>query len=456
MNPLPTISSYAPEAIRRLRDAGHDAWLVGGCVRDLLLGTAPKDYDVVTSAKPEAIEALFPHTIPVGKAFGIVTVVAPGTGENVEIATYRAEGDYRDGRHPGEVRHAESAREDVLRRDFTINALLLDPATGELADFTGGGADLERKVVRAIGDPVRRFTEDHLRMLRAIRFAARLGFSIDPETFAAIRQLAPCISRISPERIRDELFRTFQDSPRAGEALDLLRDSGLLAEVLPEVAALQGVEQPPEFHPEGDVYVHTRLMLDRLPPPGPGRSLALALSVLFHDIGKPPTAALQPRPDGTSRWTFQNHADVGAEMARSILRRLRAPVALTDAVADIVGGHMRIASAPQMRRSKLRRLLASPTLDDELELHRLDCLSSHADLSIYHFLRAQRETFQEEPPLPRPLVTGDHLLARGYRPGPALGRLLRRLHDLQLEENIADAETLLARLPELEKEDPAP
>jgi len=456
MVPLPSISSYAPEAIRRLRAAGHDAWLVGGCVRDLLLGKTPKDYDVVTSAKPDEIESLFPHNVPVGKAFGIVTVVAPGTGENVEIATFRAEGDYRDGRHPSEVAYAESAREDVLRRDFTVNALLLDPATGELADFVGGEADLARKVIQAIGDPVRRFTEDHLRMLRAIRFAATLEFSIDPATFSAIRQLAPRISRISPERIRDELFRTFLAAPCAGAALDLLRDSGLLAEILPEVSALQGVEQPPEFHPEGDVYVHTRIMLDRLPPPGPGRSLALALSVLFHDIGKPPTAAYLPRRDGTSRWTFQTHAEVGADMARAILQRLRAPTALTDAVATIVGNHMRIASAPQMRRAKLRRLLASPTMADELELHRLDCLSSHADLSVYDFLRAQQQAFQDEPALPPPLVTGAHLLARGYRPGPALGRLLRRLHDLQLEENITDAETLLARLPELEKEPPAP
>ncbi|MBQ9344243.1 MAG: CCA tRNA nucleotidyltransferase [Kiritimatiellae bacterium] len=448
---LPPIASYAPRAVARLRAAGHDAWLVGGCVRDLLLGKTPKDYDVVTSAHPRQIEALFPHNIPVGKAFGIITIVAPGTGENVEIATYRAEADYRDGRHPSSVAYADSAREDVLRRDFTVNALLLDPATGQLADFVGGRADLTAKTLRAIGDPARRFAEDRLRMLRATRFASVLGFTIESATWDALRAAAPAIHEISPERIRDELFRTLLGTPRAGAALDLLHDSGLLAQILPEVEAMRGVEQPPEYHPEGDVYVHTRIMLDRLPPPGPDRPLSLALGVLLHDVGKPPTAAFLPRPSGgPPRWTFQTHAAVGADMARAILQRLRAPTALIDDVVALVATHMRLAEAPKMRRAKLRRLLADPLLPQHLELHRLDCLSSHGDLDIYDFLRAQRAAWQAEPVLPPPLVTGRDLIALGYTPGPAFGLLLARLHDLQLEEDITDKALLLARLSSLE------
>jgi poly(A) polymerase len=451
---VPPIPSYATEAVRILRAAGYEAWLVGGCVRDILLHRDPHDYDVVTSARPEQIQALFPRNVPVGKAFGIVTVVAPDTSENIDVATFRAESDYRDGRHPSTVAFAANAMADVCRRDFTINALLLDPATGQLADYTGGLADLRARRLRAIGDPALRFAEDHLRLLRATRFASVLGFDIVPDTFASLRAAAPSIVRISPERIRDELFKTFQLAPRAGAALDLLQSSGLLACILPEIEAMRGVQQPPEFHPEGDVYVHTRNMLDLLPAPGPARSLTLALAVLLHDVGKPPTAAYLPRPDGTSRWTFQSHATVGADMARAILLRLKAPTALTDAVVTLVADHMRVATAPQMRRSKLRRLLADPLFDDTLALHRLDCLCSHADLSVYDFLLAQRAAYQSKPALPPPLIRGRDLIALGHRPGPALGALLRRLYDIQLEEDITSPDLLLARLSLLAPQNP--
>jgi len=414
---------------------------VGGCVRDLLLGRTPKDWDIATSALPDQIEALFPKTLPIGKAFGIIVVV-PEAGDPVEVATYRADSPRGDGRRPESVAFTD-AREDALRRDFTVNALFLDPETGEVSDYVGGKADLEAKRIRAIGDPAVRFAEDHLRMLRAVRFAATLDFAIEPATFEAIRQLAPDIRRISAERIRDELFRLLTESRKAGQALQLLRISGLLKEILPEVEAMVGVEQPPEFHPEGDVFTHTRIMLDDLPEQA---SLRLALAALLHDVGKPPTAHFATLPDGTQRWRFENHAQVGAEMARSILERLRAPTALIDDVCAIVAGHMRLADAPKMRESKLRRLIGSPTFEDDLELHRLDCLSSHALLDVYDFLQSAQARFAAEPVLPEPMVKGRDLIALGLKPGPAFKRILQDLYDRQLEGE-TDKDTLLVRVP---------
>ncbi len=454
--PAPPLSvpPFPQHVVRTLRAAGHETFLVGGCVRDLLLGRTPKDWDVVTSARPDAIEALFPHSIPIGKAFGIITVVPdpqvfPGAAP-VETATYRAESTYADGRHPdpGTLRFTD-AREDALRRDFTVNALLLDPlpaggSAPRVCDFVGGRADLAARTIRAIGDPSRRFAEDRLRMLRAIRFAATLGFAIDPATFAAIRTLAPGIRDISAERIRDELLRILTESADAGTALGLLDSSGLLREILPEVHAMHGVEQPPEFHPEGDVYVHTRLMLSGLPPHPSAR---LALAVLLHDVGKPPTAHLATLPDGTLRWRFESHAAVGAEMVRGILARLRCPNTLIDDVAHMVGNHMRIAESPNMRPPKLRRLLAAPTIDDELVLHRLDCESSHNSKNILDFLLAARARFAAEPVLPPPLVMGRDLIAAGLSPGPAFKPILQALYDLQLEGE-TDKTALLARLPD--------
>ena len=427
--------------LRTLRENGHEAFLVGGGVRDLLLGREPKDWDIATDALPDRIESLFPKTIPLGKAFGIIMVV-PDDGVPIEVATYRVDSPYADGRRPESVAFT-NAREDALRRDFTINALFLDPTTGEIRDYVAGRADLDAHLVRAIGDPAIRFAEDHLRMLRAVRFASTLGFAIEPATFAAIQKLAPQIRRISAERIRDELFRLLTESSKAGESLQLLRESGLLKEILPEVDAMVGVEQPPEFHPEGDVFTHTRLMLDALPP---NPSLRLALSVLLHDVGKPPTAALVTLPDGTPRWRFENHAAIGADMARAILERLRAPHALVDEVCAIIAGHMRLADAPKMRASKLRRLLGAPTFHDELELHRLDCLSSHAMLDVYNFLKEEQAKFASEPVLPPPLVTGRDLIALGHQPGPHFSKLLQNAYDRQLE-GLADKASLLAALP---------
>lgn len=432
----------APLAVlRTLRENGHEAFLVGGCVRDLLLGREPKDWDVATNALPDRIEALFLKTVAVGKAFGIIAVVA-NDGSMVEVATYRADAPYADGRHPGAVAFTD-ARKDALRRDFTVNALFLDPTTGEIRDFVGGRADLDARIIRAIGDPETRFSEDHLRLLRAVRFASVLGFSIDPATFAAVQKLAPHIHRISAERIRDELFRLLTEAPQAGVALQLLRDAGLLKEILPEVEALVGVEQPPEFHPEGDVFTHTKLMLGALPPKP---SLRLALAVLLHDVGKPPTANFATLPDGTQRWRFENHAPVGADMARAILERLRAPNALVDDVCAIVAGHMRIADADKMRPPKLRRLIGAPTFEDELELHRLDCTSSHAILDVYDFLKAKQAEFAAEPVLPPPLVTGRDLIALGHAPGPHFAQILRDAYDRQLEGE-TDKAALLAAVP---------
>ena len=448
------VPPFPLHVVRTLRDAGHEAFFVGGCVRDLLLGRTPKDYDVVTSARPDTIEGLFPHSLPIGKAFGIITVVPdpeafPGATP-VEVATFRAESTYADGRHPdpGTLRFTD-AREDAIRRDFTINALLLDPfppdgALPRVCDFTGGRADLASRTIRAIGDPARRFAEDRLRMLRAIRFAATLGFSIEPATFDAIRALASGIRDISAERIREELLRILTEAADAGSALDLLDASSLLREILPEIDAMHGVEQPPEFHPEGDVYIHTRLMLSALPP---HPSQRLALAVLLHDVGKPPTANLATLPDGTLRWRFESHASVGAEMVRGILARLRCPNALIDDVAYMVGNHMRIAEAPKMRPPKLRRLLAAPTIDDELVLHRLDCESSHNSKNVLEFLLSARAAFAAEPVLPPPLVMGRDLIAAGLAPGPAFSPILQALYDLQLEGE-TDKAALLARLPE--------
>ncbi|MFY9182290.1 MAG: CCA tRNA nucleotidyltransferase [Kiritimatiellia bacterium] len=431
---VPTAPLTILEALRR---NGHEAWLVGGGVRDLLLKRPPKDWDIVTSAHPEEIEATFPRTVAIGKAFGIITVVLPDHPP-VDVATFRADSTYADGRHPQGITFT-NAREDALRRDFTINALLYDPATDTIRDYVNGQADLHARLIRAIGDPRRRFQEDHLRMLRAVRFAATLGFTIEPATADAIRELAPHIRRISAERIRDELFRLLTEARPAGAALQMLHDTGLLAKILPEVTAMIGVEQPPEFHPEGDVFTHTRLMLDLLPPHPP---LALALAVLLHDVGKPPTANYATLPDGTQRWRFENHAAIGADMSRAILERLRAPHALIEDVVTSIAGHMRISSARQMRPAKLRRLLGSPTFDLELELHRLDCLSSHAQLDVYDFLTAQKAEYAAEPILPAPIVTGRDLIACGHTPGPAFSSMLKAAYDRQLE-GVTDKNALL-------------
>ncbi len=423
----PAAGTVLAEAIVAcLRQSGHSAWLVGGCVRDLLLGRTPKDFDVATSARPEELLRLFPGSDQVGAHFGVV-LVHQGAA-HVEVATFRSDLGYADGRRPVAVHFETDPRQDALRRDFTINALLLDPVSGEILDFTGGRTDLEAKMIRAIGDPVERFREDHLRLLRAVRFAARLGFEIEPETFAAIRELAPAIRNVSAERVRDEIARILTEGG-ARRGFELLDATGLLGEILPEIAAMKGVAQPPEFHPEGDVWTHTLIMLDGLREP----SLTLALGVLLHDVGKPATFRI------AERIRFDGHVEKGIEIARGLLNRLRFPNQVVEAVEALIGNHMKFMEAPRMRESTLKRFMRQPAFEEHMALHRLDCLSSHGHLDNYEFLRRKQEELPPEELKPAPLLTGKDLIAAGYRPGPMFGIVLSEIEDAQLEGRISTA-----------------
>jgi poly(A) polymerase len=420
----------ARETVRRLRRAGHEAYLAGGSVRDMLLGRTPGDYDIATSATPDEVRALFPRTVEVGAAFGVMRVVADD-GE-YEVATFRTEGPYLDGRHPSSVRYA-TAREDALRRDFTINGLFYDPETGSVQDFVGGRADLEARIVRTIGDPEARFAEDHLRMLRAVRQAAELGFEVAPETLAALRRLRAGLRTVSAERIRDEMVRilTGPDPPRG---LALLRDTGLLEIVLPEVAAEIGVEQPEAFHPEGDVFEHTRLAVGQLRRP----SVALAMATLLHDVGKPGTFR---RAD---RIRFDRHDEVGAAIAGQVMERLRFSRREADRVTQLVGRHMIFKDLPHMREARLRRLLAEEAFPELLELHRVDCVASHGDLSTYEWVRERLARIADEPLVPPRLITGNDLIALGLRPGPRIGEILRSVEDARLEGRVRTRDEALA------------
>ncbi len=418
--------------VRRLRDAGHIAYFNGGCVRDMLRGVEPQDYDIATSATPEEIQRLFPKTVPVGAQFGVVIVVE--NGHNFEVATFRSDIGSEDGRRPAAVRYG-TPEEDARRRDFTINGMFYDPLAGEVIDFVGGRADIQWRIVRTIGDPRARFAEDKLRLLRAVRFAANLEYLIEPATFAAIQEMAPQIHVVSAERIRDELIKIFT-RPHAGRGLELLDATGLLKEVLPEVAAMKGVEQPPEFHPEGDVFQHTKLMLDALPAE-PG--VVLAFAVLLHDVGKP--ATFERAPD---RIRFNEHDRVGAEMAERILRRLRFPNEQIEKIVLCVAEHMRFQFVKEMRPAKLKRILARETFPVELELHRLDCVASHRNLDNYEFLKQKAAELPPEVVKPAPLITGHDLLALGLKPGPLVGQILREVEEAQLEERLRSREEALA------------
>ena len=417
----------AISVLKQLRAGGHSAYFVGGCVRDLLLGAAPQDYDLATSARPEQVMAFFPETIPVGAQFGVVLVVVRPEGESpihVEVATYRSDVGYSDGRHPNAVRYSDTPQEDVQRRDFTVNGLLLDPIRNEVLDYVGGRADLDRKIIRTIGDPRQRFHEDKLRMMRAARFAARLDSEIEPKAMAAIRELARDIHQVSRERIRDELDKMLAEGS-ARRCFELLDESGLLVEVLPEINAMKGVEQPPQYHPEGDVWTHTLLLLDGLEK---GCSKALAWGVLLHDVGKPPTFRLAP-----DRIRFDNHVDVGTRMAEAICRRLRFPNDLTTQVAALVANHMRFADVRKMKESTLKRFLRLPHFDEHLELHRLDCSASHGDLTLYEFAKEKLENTPEREIRPEPLITGRDLIQHGWKPGPEFRTVLQAVEDAQLE-----------------------
>jgi poly(A) polymerase len=419
------MNPQARDIIVQLQRAGHTAYFAGGSVRDQLLGVQAKDYDVATSARPEEVQKLFPRVTDLtGKSFGVVRVLVKD--ESYEVATFRQDGLYKDGRHPESVRFA-TAEEDAQRRDFTVNGLFYDPVAERLIDYVGGEADLRAGIIRAIGNPSDRFNEDHLRLLRAVRFATRLYFKIEPKTWEAICALAPKIQTVSAERIRDELNKIFTaDKPELG--LDLLDQSGLLKEVLPDIAGLHGVEQPPQFHPEGDVFKHTRLMLSKIEHP----DLELALSVLFHDVGKKPTYKV----DENGRIRFNEHESVGAEMAEQIMTGLRYDNKTIQTVRELVQHHMQFKDVPNMRPSTLKRMMARPTFPLELELHRIDCASSHGDLRHYDFLKQQLETMSAEEIDPPPLITGKDLLAMGLPPGRAVGRILEAVRVAQLEETV--------------------
>ena len=425
-----TLSGIAAEIVQRLQTAGFSAFWVGGCVRDFLLGRAPQDYDIATSALAEEVERLFPHTIPVGRQFGVVVVVEQDV--QFQIATFRAEADYRDGRRPETVVFANSEA-DAVRRDFTVNGLFYDPIARQLYDWVGGQADLTAKLIRTIGAPAERFGEDHLRLLRAVRFATQLDFDIHPETFAAIRLLAPKISLVSAERIRDELLKLFAP-PHAARGLVLLRDSGLLEPVLPELAATVHCAQSPNYHPEGTVFEHIRLMLAQLPADAPA---SLAWAVILHDIGKPPTAQTNPE---TGNIHFYGHEKVGAEMAQTILQRLRFPKKQIAEIADCVLYHMQFKDVLNMRKATVRRMLLRETFPLELALHRLDCVCSHGSLDHYEFMLAQQADLNSKPEILPPLLNGHDLLALGVKPGPAVGALLHEIREGQLQGELTTPE----------------
>ncbi|MBV9743363.1 MAG: CCA tRNA nucleotidyltransferase [Acidobacteriia bacterium] len=421
----------AHQIVQNLREAGHQAYLVGGCVRDLLLGHKPKDFDVSTDARPERLLSLFPGSGQVGAHFGVV-LVRGGSGSHVEVATFRSDHDYADGRRPSRVQFETSPREDVLRRDFTINGLMMDPETGEVLDFVNGRRDLEQRAVRAIGDPELRFREDHLRMLRAVRFAARLGFSLDPETIAAIRRNHSAILKVSAERVRDELLRILTEGG-ARYGFELLDATGLLPDLLPEVASMKGVEQPPEFHPEGDVWVHTLLLLEKLNHPTP----TLAFGALLHDVGKPPTFRV------AERIRFDGHVEAGVALAHGILSRLRFSREDEEQIEALVANHMRFTDVHRMKESTLKRFLRLPKFEEHLELHRLDCLASHGRLENYEFVRRKLEELPAEQLKPKPLLTGRDLIAAGYTPGPQFSKMLAATEDAQLEGRIQSREEAL-------------
>jgi len=420
----------AAEIVRRLRAEGFQAYLVGGCVRDLVMGREPKDYDVSTDATPDQVVKLYPDSLTVGAQFGVVIV--PRAEGNVEVATFRSDGRYADGRHPSEVRYAKTPQEDVRRRDFTINGLLLDPVDNQVLDYVGGQGDIRARRIRAIGNPLDRFQEDRLRMLRAVRFAARFGFSLDAAALEAIRKLAPLIHDVSAERVRDEILKILTEG-QARRGFELLDETALLQEVLPEIKALQGVPQPPEFHPEGDVWIHTLLMLAGLRAPTP----TLALAVLLHDVGKPPTLSVR------ERIRFDNHVEVGAGMAQAICARLRLSARGTERVVELVRHHLRFKDFPRMRRSTQLRFLRMEGFEEHLELHRLDCLASHGDLTNYELARRLLAETPAEQIKPAPLLSGNDLIAQGYTPGPLFKEILQAVEDAQLEGKLHTREDAL-------------
>ena len=434
----------ALELANRLKAAGYEALFAGGCVRDRLLGLAPNDYDIATSANPTQILQLFPNANEVGAHFGVIIV--KHAGHHFEIASFRTDGCYKDGRRPETVTFS-SPEQDAQRRDFTVNGLFERPDSGEVIDYVGGMADLRAGVLRAIGDPVARFSEDGLRLLRALRFSTTLGFAIEPQTRAAIHHCAPLLARISPERIRDE-FSKILSSPRRRTGVESLVETGLMQHLVPAFLKTLGCEQPPEWHPEGDVYTHTCIMLEMLPPHA---SLELCLAVLLHDIAKPPCQTFDL---AAGRIRFNGHDAMGAEMADAILRALRYPNDVIATVVPMVARHMQFMNVQQMRTAKLKRFMAAPNFEDELELHRVDCGSSNGFTDNYEFLQAKAIEFAAQPLIPPPLVTGRDLIQLGLAPGPRFKEILEALETEQLEGRILDRQPALDYLKSLAAEIP--
>jgi len=432
--------SAALKVVDTLRASGFTAYFAGGCVRDMLMERTPVDYDVATNATPEQIGNLFSKTVQVGAAFGVVRVIREN--QQVEVATFRKDLDSEDGRHPVSVEFCDEI-EDAKRRDFTINGMFYDPASNRIIDYVKGQEDIEHRVIRAIGNPSERFHEDYLRMLRAGRFASVLDFKLEEATATAIRKQASKITHISNERIQQELTRLLTESPRAGDGLVILRDLELLHVILPEITDLMGQEQPKNFHPEGDVFTHTINMLNAMEQP----SITLAYAVLFHDIGKPPTASDSIDKNGYPHIRFNGHAKVGAEMTEAIMRRLRFPNQTIEEVALCVKNHMRFLDVQHMKQSTLRKMIAAPTFPIELELHRLDCLCSHGNLDNYEYLkRVMKETGTPEKGLPPPWINGTDLLSIGVPKGPEIGKWLQKAYDMQLENRVENRDALLRRI----------
>ena len=428
-----------------LRQNGHQAYLVGGCVRDLLLGREPADYDVSTDARPECVQQLFPHSLAVGAKFGVILVLEDeaadqGIAEHasqVEVATFRSDIGYSDGRHPDRVVYSNTPQEDVRRRDFTINGLMMDPATCEVLDLVDGRADLHDGIIRAIGNPRLRFAEDKLRMLRAVRFAARFNYQIETQTLEAAQQAAKQITQVSIERIREELTKLLTEGA-ARRGFELLDESGLLPVILPDIARMKGVEQPLEYHPEGDVWIHVRLMLEILEP---NCSPTLAWGVLLHDVGKPPT--FSPAKGPGTRIRFDGHAEVGARMAESFCRALRFSNEETAQIESLVANHMRFKDVQQMRPATLKRFVRLPKFEEHMELHRLDCLSSHRKLDAYNFVQKFLAETPPEQVRPPRLVTGDDLKGMGIRPGPRFKEILLAVEEAQLDGRFTDRQSAL-------------
>ncbi len=441
-SPLSALRSYndAISIVRRLRGVGHSAVFAGGCVRDALRGAAIKDIDIATSATPEEVAALFPaQSVGVGASFGVMLVVLNGV--SYDVATFRTDGGYQDGRHPESITY-DTAEHDAQRRDFTVNALFYDPLDERIIDYVGGVKDLQDGILRTVGEPLVRFREDRLRMLRAIRFASVCGWAIEEKTWAALCQEASALGCVSMERIRTEFIRTLCEAPVPSKALELLATSGLLAQFFPEFLELRGCLQDPQWHPEGDVWAHTVMMLDLLPAP---REPRLVWSILLHDIAKPQALIVETKPDGSPWYRTPNHAKMGADRVPALLRRFKESCETIDIVKTAVGCHMQFVELPKMKLATIRKMLGRPTIELELELHRLDCLASHSKLDLYELAQQHLAQFKDEPVLPKPLITGRDLIKLGYTPGPEMGKLLKSLYNRQLEGATIDTLLTLAR-----------